>query len=93
MIFFSCFHNYVSKNALLGKKIMMFFFSCFHNYISKKCIARHVLFSHFQSQLLFCLRNKFRASSSQTPLPLSVKMRIAVCTHYLQKEERENNFI
>ena len=28
------------------------FFSCFYNYVSKKCIARHVLFSHFRSHLL-----------------------------------------
>ena len=50
---FSCFHNYVSKNALLCilYNIFIMFFSCFHNYVSKKCIARHVLFSHFWSFL------------------------------------------
>ena len=32
-------------------KFIMFFFLCFRNYVSKKCIARHVLFSHFQSHI------------------------------------------
>ena len=49
--FFLCFHNYVSKNALLYilSNIFIIFFLCFHNYVSKNALLEmgyFLIFGH-----------------------------------------------
>ena len=46
------------KKNIINKLICNVFFSCFHNYVSKNAYARHVLFSHFWSHIIYSMGSR-----------------------------------